>query len=890
MSSATPHPGSWPVVGRDTDAESLVSALGKLPVRAQILTGPPGIGKTALAGLVAERMPERAAVSIIGLSELAAVPLAAFSPALTVLGLPVDPAEAVPALISRIGRNPGDFIFVVDDAPRLDDVSAAVVYQLARGFGVPMIATARLGETLPAPLAKLVLEGFAEERRVRGLAVDDVQELLHHRFGAVGRRADASRLAGRTDGNPLYLRMLVEAAHREGAVRVSDGVVEIEDGATPPDLLQTVDAAIAALNEDDRAALRFASVTQPLDLDSLDRSSPWPRRMFDALLARGLLVRDAGTRSVRVAHPLLSEGLDLLGDDAAPARTYAIAHLRSLADPTSRFKAIVLQSESAAVDAVDLVWAADHAFRSADFEHAAAFAQRATGAASVPAQRFRAYLVLACARSSLGDLDAADAAFDAAIALTETGSTRAGSSTSGSGEVAEASEDEIPWRDRALLASRRGEHLAFRRFDVAAAIQAAEDLQASAPPTVGATLEPELRLWRGLVGQMHERTSETEADESPEMLVRGAVASIMTESMNGRTAAAVEAASLLSDAQARFGVLDPFAAAMIGFETYFGFLSRGEHERAVEFAEQRRATAGEGAGIWTSTVAEHRSYNGRLSEARRLSALAVDQLRWRDPFAIMPLAPAIRADLTAKSGDLVGARDLLNAMDPAQRSEPKALLMAAECEAWLAHAAGDSARAAALIEAAAEQAMGVGFQLVAAISLGVCIRVGKVDRAAAMLEAICEQVPAEMRLFTALRDVAVALRDRTPGRMPTAASALVAGGMAPTALDAIELARRMRQDAETRHRLDRVALMAADGVDAPLLQRRDSPVISQREREVAIAAASRARSREIAERFGVSSRTIDNQLQSVYRKLGVSSRDELRAALHETGLLARSAD
>ncbi|MBD3752269.1 MAG: helix-turn-helix transcriptional regulator [Micrococcales bacterium] len=364
----------------------------------------------------------------------------------------------------------------------------------------------------------------------------------------------------------------------------------------------------------------------------------------------------------------------------------------------------------------------------------------------------------------------------------------------------------------------------------------------------------------------------------------------MTESMNGRTAAAVEAASLLSDAQARFGVLDPFAAAMIGFETYFGFLSRGEHERAVEFAEQRRATAGEGAGIWTSTVAEHRSYNGRLSEARRLSALAVDQLRWRDPFAIMPLALAIRADLTAKSGDLVGARDLLDAMDPAQRSEPKALLMAAECEAWLAHAAGDSARAAALIEAAAEQAMGVGFQLVAAISLGVCIRVGKVDRAAAMLEAICEQVPAEMRLFTALRDVAVALRDRTPGRMPTAASALVAGGMAPTALDAIELARRMRQDAETRHRLDRVALMAADGVDAPLLQRRDSPVISQREREVAIAAASRARSREIAERFGVSSRTIDNQLQSVYRKLGVSSRDELRAALHETGLLARSAD
>ncbi len=889
MSSAPP--GVWPVVGRDTDADSLAALLGQLPVRAQILTGPPGIGKTALASLVAERMPERTAVSIIALSELAAVPLAAFSPTLTALGLPLEPSGAVPALISRIGRSSGQFVLVVDDAPRLDDVSAAVVYQLVRGFGVPMIATARLGETLPAPLAKLLLEGFAEERRVTGLAVDDIQELLLYRFGANGRRADASRLAGRTQGNPLYVRMLVETADREGAVRVTDGVVEIDDGPTPPGLLQTVDAVIAALDADDRAALRFASLTQPLDLDTLDASSPWPRRVFEALAARGLLINDAGTRAVRVAHPLLSEGLNALGSDAAGTRSHAVAHLRSLRDPASRFKAIVLQSEGAgAVDAADLVWAADHAFRSARFEHAAALAQRAAGAAFAPAQRFRAYLVLACAKSSLGELDVADAAFEAALALTETGSMRAGSSTGDAEQAADTSAHEVTWGDRALLVSRRGEHLAFRRFDVAAAIRAAEKLQASAPPTVAATLDPELRLWRGLVGQMHERTGESDGDESPEMRVRGAVASIMTESMNGRTAAAVEAASLLSDVQARFGVLDPFAAAMIGFETYFDLLSRGEHERAVEFAEQRRATTGEGAGIWTSTVAEHRSYNGRLAEARRLSALAVDQLRWRDPFAIMPLALAIRADLTAKSGDLVGARSLLDAIDPAQRSEPKALLMAAECEAWLAYAAGDSARAAALIEAAAEQAMGVGFQLVAAISLGVCIRIGNADRAAGMLEAICEQVPAEMRLYTALRDVAVALRDRIPTSMPTAASALVAGGMAPTALDAVELARRMRTDAETRHRLERVAMMAADGVDAPLLQRRDAPLISQREREVAIAAASRARSREIAERFGVSSRTIENQLQSVYRKLGVSSRDELRDALHETGLLDRTAD
>lgn len=877
----------------------LVGRLSELPVRAQILIGPPGIGKTALATLVAERMPDRRVVSVIALAELGAVPLAAFSPVLTALELPVDPAQAVPAVVSRIGRHPGDHLLVVDDAPRLDEVSAAVVYQLVRGFGVPMIATARLGEALPGPLAKLLLEGFAQERQVGGLAVDDIQELLRHRFGAAGRRADAMRLAGRTEGNPLYLRMLVETADRDGAVRITDGVVEIDDGQTPPDLLQTIGAAVASLDADEREALRFVSVTQPLDLDGLDshdRSVPWPRRVFDALIARGVLVREAGSRAVRVAHPLLSEALETIGDDTAGAREHAIRHLAALGDPTSRFKAIVLHSAGEDdPDAADLVWAADHAFRSADFEHAAALALHAARVASGNAQLFRAHLVLACAKSSVGELEAADAAFDAALAAAESAPNADEPAAGASASSTDVSAEAVSWSDRALLASRRGEHLAFRRFDVAAAIRAAEELQAVAPPSVGAALDPELRLWRGLVGQMgersHDHTSDGEGgEESPEMLVRGAVASIMTESMNGRTASAVEAASLLAEAQAKYGVLDPFAAAMIGFETYFDFLSRGEHERAVEFAEARRATAGEGAGIWTSTVAEHRSYNGRLTEARRLCALAVDQLRWRDPFAIMPLALAIRADLTAKSGDLAGARALLDAMDPAQRAEPKALMMVAECEAWLAYANGDAVRAAALIEDAAEQAVAVGFHLVAAISLGVCIRIDRVDRAASILEAICEQVPASLRLYTALRDVAVALRDRMPARVPAAAAALVAGGMAPTALDAVAIARRMRSDAETRHRLDRVAMMAADGVDAPLLQVREVPLISPREREVAIAAAGRARSREIAERFGVSSRTIDNHLQSVYRKLGVSSRDELRAALIETGLLPATLD
>jgi DNA-binding CsgD family transcriptional regulator len=75
--------------------------------------------------------------------------------------------------------------------------------------------------------------------------------------------------------------------------------------------------------------------------------------------------------------------------------------------------------------------------------------------------------------------------------------------------------------------------------------------------------------------------------------------------------------------------------------------------------------------------------------------------------------------------------------------------------------------------------------------------------------------------------------------------------------------------------LDQCAGTVAPGV----VTSGDAARLTRRELEVAALAARNLSSREIADRLFLSVRTVDNHLQRVYAKLGVTSRDELADAL-----------
>ena len=105
---------------------------------------------------------------------------------------------------------------------------------------------------------------------------------------------------------------------------------------------------------------------------------------------------------------------------------------------------------------------------------------------------------------------------------------------------------------------------------------------------------------------------------------------------------------------------------------------------------------------------------------------------------------------------------------------------------------------------------------------------------------------------------------------------------AEAALDARDAYRRegLRRRAAECDELARRLTERCEGVRSPVQRRgAELAVLTGREREVATLAARGLTNRQIAERLGLSRRTVENHLQHAFDKLAVTSRDELEAAL-----------
>lgn len=840
----------WPIVTREAALSAVLTALAERPPRMIVLDGPAGVGKTALAAEAARRLPGRTAVTVSALAERTSTPLGVLLDALDVVGATaeLDPASGVgvEAVAAALDRR----LLVVDDAPRLDDASAEIVRRLVVGFGVPVVGTARSGETLPAPLRRLDGDRLVRRLAVEGLGADEVARLLAERFRVPVRESDLHRLVWETAGNPLHLRLLVEAAIEEGRVLHRGDDVEVVDTPSPTDLASMLAARLADLSDNARRLLGVVALTQPVPRARV-LVPPGREAALAELVRRGLVVTDAGSTRVRVAHPLIAEAAS-----TTDAVDEAVRVLRAADDPTRRFAAVELERRAGRrLTAEELTWASTHAAALGDPHRAVELADLAVAQPARRSVAFDAHLAAAHAHSLAHDLDGADRLFALADDL--------------AADPAEA----------AALASAHGEHLAYRRGEPTQAVAHAERVRSRLTSAEAVALDADLWRWRVLA----ERTTGA-LDDEPEQRVRGAIAASVAASMRGEHRAALSAAGPLLVPRAALGDLASTAGIALGLQRVLELRATRPAEEAAAYLESARAEAPEEVGFHTVMLAAQRLQEGRLADALELGDLAIEQLQRWDGGELIALARAVRATAAAQRGDLDDARSRLEALDGGEVSGA-AVLQAAECRAYLLAAEGDSRGAAATVLTVVEDAIASGYRYLGGLTLATAIRFGETDRTAELADELCTGMAERVDPCVAVRDLATALRDRRPADVVPAARRAARAGLVTVAIDGMLIALGMPASDDVHTRLQSAITRLAAGVDAPALQRRDLPSLTAREREVARGAANRLRSREIADRLNVSVRTVENQLYSVYRKLGVASRDELRDAMERLGLL-----
>ena len=847
------------LLGRDEFLDEITNWVARDRRRFALLRGPAGVGKTALAGAVLERLDHAGvATHRVRASESSRmVPFGALAPLLAGGVEPEGgwghPASVLTALLESVRQRFGDeLVLFVDDLPLLDDGSLTAVLQLGEHAGVQVLATARDEHLVPESYSS-VASGATGRTWTVGPLDDEAIEAIA--VSLVGRRLvphSVERLCEAARGIPLVAIELVTEALRLDSLEPSphhrDAVVL---GALPlsPRLRDLVAGRIDRLDDGLRAAAELVAAGRPLPVRAVD--GPVLERLEAANVVH------VHGEVVELAHPLIGEAIR----ESTPATRWArrmgeAAEVWSTLppEPDTVLRTTVMRVAAGwTVDEGELLAAAQ---RGLDLLDHRLVIELVTPLADE--HRHEALVLRGTARSAIGD-PLATSDLRAAVDSAPDASALARATQRLALELGTRGNDAVAAAEAVRKVLDRIEAGASRDFLVA-----------------------ELRKWELLSGGV-----ETAATPSADPGVRlnecavGAIVAAMAGRLDEADRLAAEGIPL---AREHRDVLT-YGEELLQLSRILSIGFRGDVHamyRAIDDARASAQLAGrdrDAEGLWSFLLASAHYSAGAYEDAHRAATHSVHGLVERDFIGLEPAARALLAGAAARLGRLADAKDALAALPPSAHDDQRAALLVARAEAAIAVAEGRASEGIDALARAATDGIAGGFGAMAAVAAHDAVAFGGAAAVVDVLESVAETTDGEF--FALLADHARGVADSVPARIDHAARRFSALGLVgPAAEASADLAHALRgarspgaTEAERRATLLRSMVPATEAVS-----------LTPRELEVARAAAGRRRSKEIADELGLSVRTVDNHLRAAYRKLGVTGRDQLDAALRDTGL------
>jgi DNA-binding CsgD family transcriptional regulator len=789
--------------------------------------------------------------------------------------------EGLVALVAELRRGGEPLALIVDDAQWGDHASLQFLEELAARcaqIGVALavaIGTAQ-GEPDEDSLRRLGAAPGTCLLAPAALSGEAVRELVRARLPGAAEPF-AARVAAAAGGNPLLVAELIDSAARHGTAEL-----HTPEGLGRNVLLRVEDAgpharelaeAVAVLGT---APLRLAAGLAGIAGPDADRAA-------DELVARNVL---AAGEPVRFAQPLVGEALRATIQPfelAARHRRAAEILAGDGADP-DQVAGHLMRTRPGAEPWVSaaLREAARPALGHGDPARAAKLLERALAEPPPSAERGELLLELARALAVAAQPEAIKN-FEQALAHVEDPARRAdawrglsrllyargefaGAATAGRRGRCELPDDH-PHIESVLAVELTAASVVPEL--AADAILRLDALAAGVPPA-----EPTLLAMLS----SHQAARVIEIERVPELARRAVAADPLITSDSHGIALAYVAGAL--------NWVDECALAE-------EMLDRGL-ERAFELGDPLAEVNVLSVRAWS------RIFRGRMNlAAEDLDAmLSAGELGWSsiDALCAMPLIV-----LRLERGDLEGARDAL------RRAPPGTQISLPWFEGAVALAAGDAAAALTCFEAAGaelEGDLGVvnpGVRPWRSSAALAAAQLGKLAKARALVAVEVEQArgaKCPRALGIALRVAglvgndpellaeSVTVLEGSPARLELARSLTAAGiaqrraGKRPQARETLTRALELASECDAPPLVERTLVeLRAAGARPRGRRRTGIHALTASERQTAELAAAGHTTREIAATLFLSPKTVESQLTSSFRKLGISSRSELASRL-----------